>query len=217
MERWHIIQYFNSVGSIQLLSGVFTFHRDQGMDTSRTNRACILDDGRPGLRSCLIPKWLLPYPSGLISALGLLITCIACASSVMTDLLLKLHSLILTHHSSFSTSTFDLTRFSKSISPRPAFSGEFSFPDSSSYFHPLQRTCLSIIDPEMTDIPQTYLRTPRRALIRIGRVVYSFSTPQDRASTIFGIPICSRHSSLNSQGIHFVAFCLAATRFPRYV
>jgi hypothetical protein len=69
----------------------------------------------------------------------------------------------------------------------------------------------------MTDIPQTYLRTPRRALIRIGRVVYSFSTPQDRASTIFGIPICSRHSSLNSQGIHFFAFCLAATHFPRYV
>jgi hypothetical protein len=89
MEHWHIIQHFNSVGSIRLLSGVFTFHRHQGMDTSRSDRACILDDGRPGLRSCLIPKWLLPYPSGLTSAFGLLVTCIPCASSVMTDSLLK--------------------------------------------------------------------------------------------------------------------------------
>jgi len=63
----HVIQHFNSVGSIQLLSGVFTFHRRQGMDTSSSDRACILDDGRPGLRPCLIPKWLLPYPSGMTS------------------------------------------------------------------------------------------------------------------------------------------------------
>lgn len=44
MEHWHIIQHFNSVASTRVLSGVSAFHSRQGMDTSRSNRACILDD-----------------------------------------------------------------------------------------------------------------------------------------------------------------------------
>jgi hypothetical protein len=114
MEHWHIIQPFNSVGSIRLLSGVFAFHRHQGMDTSRSDRAYILDDWRPGLRLCLIPKWLLPYPSGSTSAIGLP-PAVYQAPSVVTDLLLDTFTNLDTSQL-FQHTTFDLTRLSKSIS-----------------------------------------------------------------------------------------------------